>query len=34
MGVVIPLDAAGNKKRASIEPLVKLTLADMERVNE
>src|SRR6476660_6751052 len=34
MGVVIPLDGAGNKKRASIEPLVKLTLADMERVNE
>ena len=34
MGVVIPLDGAGNKKRASIEPLVKLTQADMERVNE
>ena len=34
MGVVIPLDGAGNKKRASIEPLVKLTQADMDRVNE
>jgi octaprenyl-diphosphate synthase len=34
MGVVIPLDGAGNKKRASIEPLVKLTASDMERVNE
>ena len=35
MGVVIPLEGAGNnKKRASIEPLVKLTQTDMERVNE
>ena len=34
MGVVIPLEGAGNKKRASIEPLVRLTKADMERVNE
>ena len=29
-----PLDSAGNKKRASIEPLVKLIQPDMERVNE
>ena len=34
MGVVIPLEGAGSKKRASIEPLVKLTQADMDRVNE
>ena len=34
MGVVISLEGAGSKKRASIEPLVKLTLSDMERVNE
>jgi octaprenyl-diphosphate synthase len=34
MGVVIALEGAGTKKRASIEPLVKLTHADMERVNE
>ena len=34
MGVVIPLDGAGNKKRASIEPLLQLTAADMDRVNE
>ncbi|MCA3554592.1 polyprenyl synthetase family protein [Aestuariivirga sp.] len=34
MGVVIALDGAGNKKRAGIEPLVKLTQPDMERVNE
>ncbi|MFO1122677.1 MAG: polyprenyl synthetase family protein [Hyphomicrobiales bacterium] len=33
MGVVIQLDNAG-KKRASIEPLVKLVQPDMERVNE
>ena len=32
MGVVIQLDSAG-KKRASIEPLVKLVQPDMERVN-
>ncbi len=34
MGVVIALEGAGSKKRASIEPLVKLTQADMVRVNE
>ena len=34
MGVVIALEGAGAKKRASIEPLVKLTRADMDRVNE
>lgn len=33
MGVVIPLDGSGNKKRPSIEPLLKLTAADMNRVN-
>jgi octaprenyl-diphosphate synthase len=32
MGIVIPLEGAG--KRASIEPLVKLTSVDMDRVNE
>jgi octaprenyl-diphosphate synthase len=34
MGVVIPLEGAGNKKRASIEPLVRFTQTDMERVND
>jgi octaprenyl-diphosphate synthase len=33
VGVVIPFEAAG-EKRPSIEPLVKLTAADMARVNE
>ena len=33
MGVVIPLDESKNKQ-ASIKPIVDLTRADMERVNQ
>ena len=32
MGVVIPLEGAGAKKRASIEPLVELTQAGQTQV--
>ncbi|MEO8667634.1 MAG: polyprenyl synthetase family protein [Bauldia sp.] len=34
MGVVVPFEEAKKKAGASIEPLVRLTRADMERVNE
>ena len=34
MGVVIPFEGSGSERRASIDPLVQLTFADMQRVNE
>jgi octaprenyl-diphosphate synthase len=34
MGVVIPFDGGEDKKKASIDPLVRLTQPDMDRVNE
>ncbi|MBM3520049.1 MAG: polyprenyl synthetase family protein [Alphaproteobacteria bacterium] len=34
MGVVIPFDGTGSGKRASLNPLVALVQADMDRVNE
>ena len=34
MGIVIPLEGAGNKKRASLDPLVRLVEPDMDKVNE